>query len=134
MTGTVQKCLCDYFDARLQFFVKNPVYLGIFVDASFNPPEKLSEQIAHLRQAFDELNISVLTKLLKSAHLRPGLSVDMVVSDFRMYMDYFNMHFKISCRQSCSTKDILRNHEEICHRQLDILLYGVLDETNDMTL
>lgn len=131
LTGNAQKRLRDYFDARLRFFAEQPNYLGIFIDASFHSPEKLSAQIATLRHSFDELNISVLTELLQSESLRPGLSVDMVVNDFRMYMDYFNMHFKATCREGYSQKDILHEHEESCHRQLDILLYGVLDIKNN---
>lgn len=128
LTGTARDRLRDYFDARLRFFAQNPKYLGIFVDVSFHPPEKLLSQIALLRRPFDELNISVLTELLKSQPLRPGLSVEQMVEDFRMYMDYFNMHFKVLCGESHSQEELLREHEERCHRQLDILLYGVLNK------
>lgn len=128
LTGTVQERLQDYFNARLRFFSENPEYLGIFIDASFHPAEKLLPQISTLRQDFDALNISVLTELLKSESLRPGLSVELVVNDFRMYMDYFNMHFKATSCDTCSQEDLLQEHEKQCHRQLNILLYGVLNE------
>ena len=128
LTGAAKDQLQDYFDARIGFFADNPRYLGIFVDASFHPPEKLRSEISRLREPFDTLNISVLTELLKSQPLRQGLSVDLVVTDFRMYMDYFNVHFKTLCGKSGSSLDILRKHEELCHRQLDILLYVVLDK------
>lgn len=127
LSGSARSRMQQYFDARLCFFAEHPVYLGIFIDASFNPPEKLQPQIIGLRQAFDSLNAAVLTALLKSEPLRPGLSAELVVNDFRMYMDYFHMHFKAACRQVQSREELLRQHGEICHRQLDILLYGVLD-------
>lgn len=127
LQGTARVRLQDYFDARLQFFADNPQYLGIFVDASFNPPIRLVTEIAQLRRDFDNLNISVLTRLLENEPLRPGLCVELVVDDFRMYMDYFNMHYKTDCRSAQSPEEILREHEEKCHRQLDIFLYGVLN-------
>lgn len=129
VTGTARDRLQAYFDARLRFFAENPKYLGIFINSSFDPPEELMPQISALRQPFDTLNISILTDLLKSAPLRPGLSIDLLVDDFRVYMDYFNLRFKVACCESRSQKDILHKHEEMCHRQLDILLYGVLDVT-----
>lgn len=127
LTGTASERLQEYFNARLRFFSDNPEQLGIFIDASFRSPEKLRPQIAQIRQPFDSLNIAVLTELLKSEPLRPGLSVDLVVDDFRMYMDYFNLHYKIDSHGTYEQDDILREHEETCRRQLDILLYGVLD-------
>ena len=130
-TGTAADCLREYFAARLRFFAENPLYLGIFSDASFRPPTALSTAIAQCRQSFDELNISVLTELLTSEPLRDGLSVRAIVEDFRMYMDYFNLRFKTICVDGLSPEYALKEHEERCYRQLDILLHGVLDETND---
>lgn len=123
---TLVEGLQGYFDARLHFFSEKPEYLGIFVDASFNPPKKLLPQILRLRQDFDELNVSVLARLLKTEPLRPGLSVETAAEDFRMYMDYFNAHFKAVCGEQLSPRELLYAHEERCHRQLDIFLYGVL--------
>lgn len=131
LAGTTRERLKCYFDARFRFFAENPVYLGIFVDASFDPPQKLLPRIAALRQPFDSLSISVLTDLLKKEPLRPGLSVEQVVEDFRMYMDYFNLHFKAACREAPSREALLQEHEAKCHRQLDILLYGVLDRKQE---
>lgn len=131
LSGPARKQLQEYFDARLSFFSVYPLYLGIFADAVFRPPAQLLPEITVRRKAFDELNISVLTKLLRSENLRAGLSVDTVVEDFRIYMDYFNMRFQMDFSAEDSLKDILDKHEERCHQQLDILLYGVLGEHNE---
>lgn len=124
LDGTAQEQLRCYFDARLQFFAQNPLYLGLFVDA-LDPPQKLLPRITQLREQFDTLNVSVLTGLLQCEPLRPGRSVEQVAEDFRMYLDYFNLRFKTACRSSRSRQEILREHEETCHRQIDQLLYGV---------
>lgn len=131
LSGSVREQLQAYFDARLRFFARHPVYLGIFAGASFNPPEHLAAEIARRRQGFDERNIAVLTELLNSGPLRPGLSVPAVVEDFRMYMDYFHVHFRLARNSSHSLQDVLKEYEERCHRQIDILLYGVLGENHE---
>ncbi len=128
LTGTAAERLRGYFDARLRFFVENPLYLGIFSDAAFQPPMAVSSAIAECRSAFDALNISVLTGLLHSEPLREELCVEAIVEDFRVYMDFFNLRFKAAPGEERSTERALREHEERCHRQIDILLHGVLGE------
>ena len=128
--GTAREKLGDYFDARLRFFAENPLYPGIFADAVFNTPPALAEQISRLRADFDELNLSVLTAILKSQPMRVGLSPEGVAEDFRAYMDYFNLRFRGAIRSGQPVRDILIEHEERCHRQLDILLYGVWERKN----
>jgi len=129
--GTAEQRLGAYFDARLRFFAENPLYLGIFADAAFHPPAALSAEIGKRRAEFDALNISVLTELLNGEPLRECLSVPAIVEDFRMYMDYFNMRFKAAFSEDRSAESILREHEERCHRQLHILLYGVLGDHDE---
>ncbi len=131
ISGSVEQRLGGYFDARLRFFAENPLYLGIFTDAALNPPTQLISKIMGIRGSFDQLNISVLTGLLDSATLRNGITVSAVVDDFRMYMDYFNLRFKGMLAGIHSPEQTLREHEERCHRQLHILLYGVLGDQDE---
>lgn len=128
LTGSAEQRLKDYFDARLRFFAENQTLLGIFAGAAFAPPEHLAGSVAQLREPFDELNISVLTELLAGAPLQEGLSVEAVVQDFRMYMDFFNLRYKTELSGAASAKEALCDHEERCRRQLHILLYGVLGD------
>ena len=81
-------------------------------------------------RAWGEAPDPVKTALLNSGPLRSGLSVQAIVEDFRTYMDFFNMRFQAALPQCCSTETVLQEHEERCHRQLDILLHGVLEETD----
>lgn len=126
--GTAAERLRGYFDARLRFFAENPLYLGLFSDAAFQPPAALRSAIAQRRRAFDELNVAVLTELLNSQPLREGLSSAAIVEDFRIYMDFFNLRFRAVCSEGLSPEAALREHEERCHRQIDILLHGVVRE------
>lgn len=131
LSGNPAERLGKYFDARAQFFANNPLYLGIFCDAAFQPSAALAAAIMECRRAFDALNIAVLTDLLTAAPLREGLSVTAIVEDFRMYMDFFNLRFKNEWSSGLTPEQALQAHEERCHRQLDILLHGVLGETNE---
>ena len=126
-SGSARAQLQRYFDSRLRFFAERPVLLGLFADASFDPPEHLRGEIAGLRSGFDALNTDILTRLLDGETLRPGLSAGQVVEDFRMYMDYFNLHFRKSGAAEGDPAGLLREHEAMCHRQLDMLLYGVVE-------
>lgn len=125
--GPAEQRLRAYFDARLRYFAENPLDLGLFIAALLDPPDCLRPQLAKARANFDALNVSVLTGLLESAPLRPGLTVSDVIEDFTMYMDYFNMRFRERLSGDCSPQSALHEHEEQAHRQLEILLYGVLD-------
>lgn len=127
LSGTIEEQLRGYFDARLRFFENNKIFAGIFKGVIFDAPSSLSEKISEKRKAFDDLNISVLSGLLKKEHLRSNISVESAVSDFRVYMDYFNMKFKNAADDGRSFSDELKAHEAACHRQIYILLHGVLD-------
>lgn len=127
----VEKRLQLYFDARLRFFTENPIYLGIFLDAALSPPAALKTKIAEVRKPFDNLNIATMTELMESEHLRDGISREAVVDDFRLYMDFFNASFRAVLAGTETPEQALREHEERCHRQLGILLYGVMGDRNE---
>lgn len=129
--GSLEQKVQAYFDIKLRFFAEHPLYLGIFADAAFDPPSALVSQIALCRKRFDELNVSVLTEFLNSRPIRKGLSVPIIVEDFRVYMDFFNMHFKEMLKENVPLEIVLHKHEERCHRQLDILLHGVIGENDE---
>lgn len=127
LSGPPEQRLKRYFDARLLFFAENPLYQGIFTNAALMPPSSLHDEIAACRNGFDALNLSILTGLLSGQKLRQGLTVTVIVEDFKLYMDFFNTRFTIMSEGEKPTKDLLCRHEEMCRRQLEILLHGVLE-------
>jgi len=131
LTGSAEERLNQYFDARIRFFTENPQDLGIFSCALLDPQEHLQQEIASLRKPFDALNISIFTEMLKNEQLRPGLDVESIVRDFGMYMDYFNLRFLSEAPDQGSPEEILKKHEERCHRQLNMLLYGIIGEKHE---
>ena len=131
-TGTAGERVERYFSSRLRFFSENPQLLGLFADASMDPPEHLRGEIAALRSGFDALNTRMLTQVLGSLPLRPGLSAEQVVEDFRMYMDYVNLRFRTAyVREGADPDGLMREHEAMCQRQLHMLLYGVVERKDE---
>lgn len=128
LTGSAEYRIEKFFDFRIRFFADNPDYLGIFISTSFSPSEKLLDDIRRIRRRFENLNTHVLTDILKNQNLRDDVSIDEVVQDFSMYMDYFNLYFKSRIDGQKSADAILNEHEQLCHRQLKTLLYGVISE------
>lgn len=126
--GALENKLQAYFDARMNFFLENPLLLGIFVGAAFSPPGSLLADIAACREAFDEFNISVLTEFLKGERLRGGLEAALIAEDFRLYIDYFHMRFANDFGKTAPSTAALAEYEERCRRQLNMLLYGVLSK------
>ncbi|MGN0714510.1 MAG: TetR/AcrR family transcriptional regulator [Anaerovoracaceae bacterium] len=132
LCGTPEEMLQIYFDQRLRFFADHPQYYGIFADAVFHTPAALADEIASRRVAFDALNLSVLTSILRAQPLRAGLDVESIVEDFHLYMDFFNLRFGSDFLSTDRpAEELLQKHEERCHRQLSILLHGVLGENSE---
>lgn len=130
-TGTLEEKLQTYFDERLYFFAENPLLLGIFADAALHPPAALTARIAECRKGFDAFTISVLTEFLSNEPIRSGLTIPAIVEDFRSYIDYFNMKSADSLDSSAPSESALRQHEERRHRQLNMLLYGVIGDKDE---
>lgn len=124
----IEDLLKKYFDTRMEFFSKNPLYLGIFLDLVLNTPDHLRDEILEIRNGFDSLNISIFRSMLENVDLREGLSLDNLVEDFRLYMNFFNLVFKDMLKKEISQEDAFKEHEKRIHRQLEIILYGILKD------
>ncbi|MGM9522150.1 MAG: TetR/AcrR family transcriptional regulator [Oscillospiraceae bacterium] len=120
------KSLDDYFDARLQYFAGHPQHLGIFLHTLIPMSGHIAEEVAAAKEEFNAFNISVLTDILNGLSLRENFSSADTAEDFKDYMDYFNARFRSILVSSESPEQALKEHEEQCHRQLDILLNGVV--------
>ncbi|WP_176494607.1 TetR/AcrR family transcriptional regulator [Anaerocolumna aminovalerica] len=123
----VKVCLQKYFTVRNVFFNENPIYLKLFFNTVINPPEHLIKAIKEIRAEFDGLNISILTKLLESVKLNSGIAISEAVEHFRMYQDYFNLRYQLEHKNNLS----LEEHEEHCHRWLNIFLYGIINQEEE---
>ena len=128
----IDKRLQIYFDARLNFFAENPIYLGVFLDVIFNTPDHLKDKIVKIRRDFDTLNLKVFKSMLNQAPLREDLNIDGIVEFLKMYMNFFNMSFKDVLSSDLSREEALKLHEERSHRQLNFMLYGILERGDSL--
>lgn len=121
--GTADECLERYFHVRWSFFEKNPQLRPLFCEAVISPPAHLKHEILEIRADFDALNVFILTELLEKVPLQPGITVDEVVKIFRLYQDFINARYQMENFEEYGWKQ----HEQICRRSLQILLYGVAE-------
>lgn len=119
----IETALAHYFDARIGFFEKHPLYLGVFCSAVMNPPLHLSAAVNTITSGFHAQAISILTTLLKTQKLRPDVTMEEVVEVFCEYQDFVNTRFQMKS----AGKTTLKEHEARCRRSLQILLYGVIE-------
>lgn len=124
--GEMGFCLEEYFAIRTRFFRSAPVYQRIFCEAVISPPAHLRAEIHACRQAFDELNIQILKRLLSPLSLRPGISKEEVVETFRQFQDFINIRYQAPDANGQE----FEAREENCRKALDILLYGVIEREN----
>ncbi len=113
----------QYFDSRIVFFDENPYYLKLFCSAVITPPAHLAEEIGRIRKEFDDLNLNVLTSMLKKVTLRKDITVEDVVEEFKLYQDFVNAQYQMRTIDQVSIEE----HEKRCSRTLKILLYGVVE-------
>lgn len=119
----VEEALAGYFDARITFFGEHPLYLGIFCSAVMNPPVHLSAAIEETAAGFHAQAVSILTALLGSVRLRDGVTIEEVTEVLGEYQDFVNTRFQ----KKTFGASTLTEHEQRCHRFLQILLYGVIE-------
>lgn len=119
---TPAQALEAYFDARVAFFGANPLYLGMFCSARMRPPAHLTAAVSQAAQALDDLNLAVLTGLLKSVRLQPGITIEATAELLREYQDFVNTRNQLLE----PGVQALSEHERRCRRSLQILLYGVI--------
>ena len=126
LQGSVQERLERYFDCRLGFFESHPDHAGMFLDALLPHPEPIASGIASARRPFDEANRAVLAGIAGQERLRDGLDPDEVWQGIIAYIDFFNIAHARKSGAEMDAAEFLRSREEACHRQIDMLLFGVL--------
>lgn len=126
-TGDVQKRLNRYFEERFRFFESYPVYQRIFCDAVIIPPAHLSETIREIKAEFDRLNIEILNEILSQVRLRRDVTRQEVIDTFCQYQDFINARYQMTG----SEKIDAAQREETCRRALSVLMYGVVERSEE---
>lgn len=119
----IDEALQLYFETRIAFFSKNPLYLKLFCSVLMTPPAHLLTALVEIKKEFDSLNLTLLTKLLEKVKLRGDVTTAEVVEEFREYQDFINTRYQMQTSDELT----LAGHEKRCSRSLEILLYGVIE-------
>ncbi|SCJ76013.1 Rut operon repressor [uncultured Eubacterium sp.] len=122
----LEQGLEEYFAVRMSFFREHPVYQRIFCEGIITPPAHLRAEIQTIKQEFDNLNITIIKRLLKPVPLRSAITQDEVIEMFREFQDFINARYQMN--------DIDRlefeMRERYCQKALNILLYGVIERSD----
>jgi len=118
---------------RQEFFNKNINYRNIFFEAVLTPPSHLIEEIHAIKKELEDFNIEIFKELLKDIKLKKGITEEMAISYFLIYQEMFNLYFEKKTNTSKNLKEISSEHDLNLLPILNIMLYGIAEETNKNT-
>lgn len=113
---------------RQKFFQENPYYENIFFNAVLQPPKYLIQELAQLRQEFDEYFSQCYLDVLDCLTLRNGITKEVALEYFSAASEMFNSYFQKKVEQSGNYQEFIENHEGMLSVIFDIMLYGVAKE------
>lgn len=115
--------LRSYFDARVQYFRKNPVSAMLFCRCMDVPDIAMKKKLFALRTDLDALNREVIARVLEAGGLRRDMSNEEAVELFRMLEEMWNSE---NFNQLEDT-EIMKRREYYCRRMIDVFFYGILE-------
>lgn len=118
---------------RQEFFDKNINYRNIFFEAVLMPPKHLIEEINAIKKELEDFNIKTFKELLKDIKLKEGITEEMAISYFLIYQEMFNLYFEKKTNISKNLTEISSEHDLKLLPILNIMLYGIAEETNKKT-
>lgn len=118
---------------RQEFFDKNINYRNIFFEAVLTPPKHLIEEINSIKKELEDFNIKIFKELLKDIKLKEGITEEMAISYFLIYQEMFNLYFEKKTNISKNLTEISSEHDLKLLPILNIMLYGIAEETNKKT-
>lgn len=81
------------------------------------------EQIRERIQAFEELNVSILKRILQDMPLRQDVTMDEIIETFHLFQNFINAADGYETKET-SDYEV---YDQRRRRALDILLYGVIE-------
>lgn len=115
---------------RQEFFDKNTNYRNIFFEAVLTPPKHLIEEINAIKKELEDFNIKIFKELLKDIKLKESITEEMAISYFLIYQEMFNLYFEKKTNTIKDLTEISSEHDLKLLPILNIMLYGIAEETN----
>lgn len=118
--GDIENALISYFDARQNFFKRNPNYMKIFFIATVTPPPHLSNLILDIKKEFDNFNFNFISQLLSNEKLNGKFTLNEAIEAFSLFQDYFNTIGKNK------QINLANETESIIQKRIHFFLHGIL--------
>lgn len=114
-----------YVQARLTFFHEHEKEARLFFESILQPPIHLKDEIAKLREEFDEFNQKLYRQILDSIILRSDVTKEDAIRYFSLVQEMFNGYFSSPAISGRSYKETMMTHEKGLSKMLDFMLYGI---------
>lgn len=113
---------------RQRFFSDHPYHANLFFRTILQPPKHLLPQLKEARRDYDSFCIAHYRNTLASFSLRDGVTEEMALEYFTIFMEMFNGYFQSRADQGSDYKDLMKAHEEKLFEILDMMLYGIVQQ------
>lgn len=110
---------------RQAFFAEHPHHASLFFHSLLQPPGHLLAQMKETRQDFDAFCIERYQRMLDVLSLRDGITREMALEYFSIFLEMFNGYFQSRAGQGGDYAALMEAHEKKLSEILDIVLYGI---------
>lgn len=113
---------------RQRFFSDHPYHANLFFRALLQPPKHLLPQLKEVRREYDSFCFTHYRNTLAGLPLRDGVTQEMALEYFTIFMEMFNGYFQSKADQGGDYSALLEAHEEKLFEILDMMLYGIVKQ------
>lgn len=113
---------------RQRFFSDHPYHASLFFRAILQPPKHILPQLKEARREYDAFCIARYRNTLAGLPLRDGVTEEMALEYFTIFMEMYNGYFQSRADQGGDYKALMAAHEEKLFELLDMMLYGIVKQ------
>ncbi len=113
---------------RQKFFSDNPYHASLFFYSLLQPPKHLIPLLKEVRRDFDTFCTKRYLNLLRGLPLRDGVTEEMALEYFSIFLEMFNGYFQSKAEQGGDYQALMEAHEEKLSAILDLMLYGIVKQ------
>ena len=117
-----------YMDVRWRWRKKNPDKAHILFEALLTPPQNLQDRIKDSMRGFEEMNLDIYKKFVRSLSLREGISEETALSYFCWMQEMFNAFFSNPEVGGLELDEKIAAHERYIQQFFNLMLYGIAQE------
>ena len=107
----------EYFAVRARFFQQYPAHRQLFYDVLMYPQSHLQPEIEPCRAEFDQLNNTILLKILRKEQLAADITLEEALVQFRAFVNFLGVYIR---------EDTNADAEQKTSALLHTMLYGLI--------